>query len=98
LSPEELSLHDFLVEQIQSLQLVVEAKDDAPVFSHASIASSQVPESPHPEVKDECLTSEVMFHIAFEVTSQLDKEEESRWLMPEELSPRGFLVEQIMSL
>jgi hypothetical protein len=33
LSPEELSLRDFLNEQIRSLQLVVEAQDDAPSLS-----------------------------------------------------------------
>jgi hypothetical protein len=30
LSPDELSLCEFLVEQIRSLQMVVEAQDDAP--------------------------------------------------------------------
>jgi hypothetical protein len=47
---------------------------------------------------DECLTSEVLHHIAFEVISQLDKVEEYRWLLPKELSLRNFLVEKIRSL
>jgi hypothetical protein len=43
---------------------------------------------------------EVLLHIAFEVVSQLYKykAKESRWLLPEELSVRDFLVEQIRSL
>jgi hypothetical protein len=39
LSPEELSLCDFLVEQIRSLHLVVEEQDVAPSLTQASIAS-----------------------------------------------------------
>jgi hypothetical protein len=49
-------------------------------------------------VQDECLTLEVLLHIAFEVISQLDKAEESRWLSPEEFSLCDFLVQQIRSL
>jgi hypothetical protein len=49
-------------------------------------------------VHDECLTLEVLLHIAFEVISQLDKAEESRWLSPEEFSLCDFLVQQIRSL
>jgi hypothetical protein len=41
---------------------------------------------------------EVWLHIAFEVISQLDKANESRWLSPEEVSIRDFLVEQTRSL
>jgi archaellum component FlaC len=33
LSPEELSLRVFLIEQIRSLQLIVEMQDDAPSLS-----------------------------------------------------------------
>jgi hypothetical protein len=46
---------------------------------------------------DECLTLEVLMHIAFEVISQLSKAEESRWLSPKELSLHDFLVEQFGS-
>jgi hypothetical protein len=86
LSLEDLCLCDFLVEQIRSLQLVVEAQDDAPFLPQASIASSQVLLPPQPKVDDVCLTSEVLLHIAFEVISQLDKAKDSRWLSPEGLS------------
>jgi hypothetical protein len=89
LSPEELSLGEFLIEQIHSLQLVVEAQDDAPSLSQ---------EPPQPEMDDECLTPEILLHIAFEVISQLGKAEESMWLSPEALSLRDFLVEQLWSL
>jgi hypothetical protein len=102
---EELSFRDFLVEQIRSLQLVVEAQDDAPPSSQVSIASAQVPLPPQREVVDEGLTledeylsSEVRLHIAFEMFSQLGNAEVSRWLSPEEVSLRDFLVEQIRSL
>jgi hypothetical protein len=43
LSLQELSLHDFLVEQIRSLQLVVEEQGIAKSLSQASIASAQDP-------------------------------------------------------
>jgi hypothetical protein len=78
--------------------LVVKAQDDAPFLPQASIASSHVPLPPQPEVGDECLTPQLLLHIAFEVISQLDKGEDSRWLQPEELSLWDFLVEQIQSL
>jgi hypothetical protein len=89
LSSEELSLHGFLDEQIRSLQLVVETQDDAPSLSQ---------EPPQFEMHEECLTPEVLLHIAFEMISQLGKAEESRCLSPEELSLYDFLVEQIRSL
>jgi hypothetical protein len=98
LSPEELSLCDFLDQQIWSLQLIIEAQDDAPFLPQASIASAQVPLPPQPEVDDECLTPEVLLHLAFEVISQLDKAEDSRWLSPEELSLQDFPTEHIRSL
>jgi hypothetical protein len=98
LSPAELSLHEFLVEQIRSLQMVAEAQDDAPSLTQASIAPAQVTLPPQPEVEDECLKSEVLLHIAFEVISQFDKAEESRWLSPKELSLCDFPVEQTRSL
>jgi hypothetical protein len=59
----------FHVEQIQSLQLIVEEQDDAPSLSQ---------EPQQPEMDDECLTPEVVLHIFFEVISQLSKAEESR--------------------
>jgi hypothetical protein len=49
-------------------------------------------------VEDECLTPEVLLHIAFEVVSQLDKAEESGWLSPEEHSLHDFVVDQMRSL
>jgi hypothetical protein len=45
--------------------------------------------------EDVCLTSEVRLRIALEVVTQLGKAEDYRWLSPEELSLREFLVEQI---
>jgi hypothetical protein len=47
LSPEVLSLHDFLVEHISTLQVVVEAHDaSAPSLAQVSIAMAQAPLSP----------------------------------------------------
>jgi hypothetical protein len=89
MSLEELSLHDFLIEQIWLLQLVVEAQVDAPSLSQ---------EPPQPKINDECLKLEVQLHISFKMISQLVKAEESRWLSPEELSLHDFLAEQIRSL
>jgi hypothetical protein len=86
------ALSDFLVEQIESLRLVVVEQEHAPLLSQVSIALTQVPLPSQPVVEDECLTPEILLHIAFEVTSQLDKAEESRWLSPEEFSLRDFLV------
>jgi hypothetical protein len=70
LSPEELSLHEFLVEQIWSLQMVVEAQDDASSWTQASVTLAHVPLPPQPEVQDECLKLEALLHITFEVISQ----------------------------
>jgi hypothetical protein len=50
------------------------------------------------EAKDVCVTLEVQLHIALEVVAQLDKAKDFRWLLPEKLSLREFLVEQISSL
>jgi hypothetical protein len=46
LSSEKLSLREFLVEQISSLLMVVEAQDDAPSWTHASVAPAHVPLPP----------------------------------------------------
>jgi hypothetical protein len=41
---------------------------------------------PPSEVEDECLTPEVLLHIAYEVVSQLDQAEEFRLLLLEKCS------------
>jgi hypothetical protein len=51
-----------------------------------------------PKVDAECLTPEVLLHIAYEVVSQLDKAGEFRLLSLDELSLRDFLVKQINAL
>jgi hypothetical protein len=43
LSPEELSLRDFLVDQFRSLQLVVEEQGVAPSLIQAYVTLSQDP-------------------------------------------------------
>jgi hypothetical protein len=50
LSPEELSLHVFLVEQIRPLRLVVEEQGIAPSLIQASITSAQDPLPSQPVV------------------------------------------------
>jgi hypothetical protein len=73
----------------------------APAIDVVSIGPSQMFEDevycppPPPEVEDECLTPEVLLHVAYEVVSQLDKAEESMLLSLEEHSLPDFLVEQI---
>jgi hypothetical protein len=62
------------------------------------VTSAHAPLPPQPEVEDECLKPEVLLHITFEVIFQLDKATEARWLSPEEISLRDFLVEQYRSL
>jgi hypothetical protein len=46
-------------------------------------------------VEDDYLSPDMRLHIVFEVVSQLDKAEDFKWLSPEEVSLRDFLVEQI---
>jgi hypothetical protein len=48
-----------------------------------------------PKDEDECLTPEILLHIAYEVVSQLDNAEEFRQFSLDELSLGDFLVEQI---
>jgi hypothetical protein len=48
-----------------------------------------------PKDEDECLTPEILLHIAYEVVSQLDNAEEFRQFSLNELSLGDFLVEQI---
>jgi hypothetical protein len=54
------SIHDFLVEKIRALQMVIKTQDDARSLSQASIAWAQDPSPPQPEVEDECLTPKVL--------------------------------------
>jgi hypothetical protein len=51
-----------------------------------------------PEVEDDCLSPEVLLHIAYEVVSQLGRAEEFKQLLPEGLSLHNFLREQICTL
>jgi hypothetical protein len=52
-----------------------------------------------PQEEDEYLTPKVLLHIAYEVVSQLDNDEDFRQLSLEELSLiHDFLVAQIHSL
>jgi hypothetical protein len=51
-----------------------------------------------PQEEDECVTLDVLLHIAYEVVSQLDDAADFWQLSFEELSLRDFLVEQIDSL
>jgi hypothetical protein len=50
-----------------------------------------------PDEEDECLTPEVLLHIAYEVVSQLYNTEDFSQLLLEECSLQDFLVEQIHS-
>jgi hypothetical protein len=68
------------------VQLVVETKGDAPSLSQ---------EPPQSEMDEECLTPEVLLHIAFEVISQLGKAEESSCLSLEELPSTTFLSRKL---
>jgi hypothetical protein len=49
-------------------------------------------------VEDECLTLEVLLHIAYEVVSQLDRAKEFMLLSLNEQSLHNFLEEHIRSL
>jgi hypothetical protein len=62
---------------------------------HRCLKMKSTAPPPSPEVEDECLTPEVLLHVAYEVVSQLDKAEESMLLSLEEHSLPDFLVEQI---
>jgi hypothetical protein len=75
------------------------AVGSAPSVSIGAPLSSVLEPSPssihfQSEAEDDCLTPEVRLHIALKVVAQLDKAEDFRWLSPEELSLREFLVEQ----
>jgi hypothetical protein len=51
-----------------------------------------------PQEEDECLSPDVLLHIAYDVVSQLDNAADFWQLSLEELSLQDFLVEQIDSL
>jgi hypothetical protein len=98
LLPEELSLRKFLVEQIKSLQMVVEAQDVASSSAQAPMSPAQASVAltlVQSEVEDECLKAEVLLHIAFEVISQLDKVTEFRWLSSRRFPSVIFLLSNL---
>jgi hypothetical protein len=98
LSLEEQSLHDFLGEQICSLQLVAAAGSPQAFEDDGYSLPDEEDEDLVPVKEDRDLAPEVLLQVAYEVVSQLDMAEICRSLSLEEQYLRDFLVEQICSL